>query len=68
MANRQAICIWLNDIEWLWFCFNNGIGLVTNVGNWSANLIIFGNKWLKNASVSSSFKHCEQQNFSIFTN
>jgi urease gamma subunit len=67
LAKRQAICIWLNDIEWLWVCFNKGIGLVTNVGNCNAKLMIFGNKLLKNSSVSSSVKHYINK-MVIFTN
>lgn len=67
LAKRQAICIWLNDIEWLWVCFNKGIGLVTNVGNCNAKLIIFGNKLLKNSSVSSSFKHYINKNINIYS-
>lgn len=62
LANRQAIWTWLNDTEWLWFCFSRGIGLVINVGNCNANLIIFGSKLLKNDSVSSSLKHYNDTN------
>lgn len=59
LANRLATCSWLNDIDLLMLCFNNGMPDGMRSGSRRANRIISGRVSVKKAVDSAASNSCK---------